>query len=190
MLALSAAIGVGVAAGCGGDGDGSSDVSTGIAPSKLLSDVTAEEAASACENLRVGFQRVFSGAALIRSICTLTSAAAVETTAECNTLRDECIEAASMQDSELTSGLDDIEFDCEGELAFDECTGTVGQLEVCVNDVLAAVNAAFNQYSCNDAAAVEGEDLEGFIDGAFATPASCEVVGCPGGTPFEPDEPE
>jgi hypothetical protein len=190
MIVLSSLIAATAAAGCGDDGDGGGDVSTGIAPTKLLSDVTAQEAVSACENLRVGFNRVFQEDKLIRSVCTLAGAAFADTSADCVTLRDQCIQEASMSGSDTMQELEQIEFTCEGESMLAECTGTVAQLEACFNDTLDAFDAALNQISCDDAASVEMEDIEGFGDMVSTSPPSCEAVGCPGGSPFAPDDEE
>lgn len=190
MIVLSALAAASLAAGCGDDGDGNGDVTTGIAPSTQLADVTAEQAASACENLKEGFDRVFQEDKLIRTVCTLAGAAVADTSADCVMIRDQCIQEASMQGSDTMGmlDLDSIEFDCEGEAMIDQCTGTVGQLETCFNDTLDGIEAAFNQVSCDDAATVGEDDLEGFGESAFQEPASCAAVGCPGGSPFSGDE--
>jgi hypothetical protein len=184
MIVLSAVAAASLAAGCGDDKDGNGDVSTGIAPNKLLSDVTTEEAANACQNLKVGFERVFSEDKLIRAVCSLAGAAFADTTADCVMLRDQCVEEANMTDSDTMQELDQIEFDCEGDAALGECTGNVGQLETCFNDTLDAFDAILSQISCDDAASIGMEDLEGFGDMVGEPPASCEAVGCPGGSPF------
>jgi hypothetical protein len=191
MIVLSALAAASLAAGCGDDEDSGGDVSTGIAPSKLLSDVTEEELTNACPRLKAGFDRVFQADKLIRAICTMAGAAAADTTADCIVVRDQCIEEANMAGSDTMDALDGIdEFDCEGsddgELA--QCTGTVGELETCFNDTLDAFDDLLNQFTCDDAASVEQEDLEGFGDMVGASPASCEAVGCPGGSPFSGEE--
>lgn len=193
MIVLSALVGASLAAGCGDDKDGDSggDVSTGIAPTKLLSDVTEEEAATACTRLQAGFERVFAEDKLIRSLCTLQGVALADTTADCVTFRDDCIEEANMPDSEVAQMAGDVEgFTCDGsgDPEIGECTGTVGQLETCFNDTLDRFDGLLNMYSCDDAASVEPEDLENFGDMVGEPPASCEAVGCPGGSPFAEDD--
>jgi hypothetical protein len=187
MIVLSAVVGASLAAGCGGDGDGGGDVTTGIAPTKLLSDVTEDEATSACQRLEGGYNRVFQRDKVIRSICTLSAAALADTSADCVTYRDQCIEETSMPGSETSEELDDIEFECADD-AFSECTGTVGELEACFNDTLDILDGLLNQFSCDDAASVQPEDLEGISDTLVDPPTSCESLGCPGGLPFAPDE--
>lgn len=191
VIVLSTLAGASLGAGCGDDEDSGGDVSTGIAPSKLLSDVTTEEATSACQRLKVGFDRVFEADKLIRAICTLTGAAVADTSADCVTFRDQCIEEANMAGSDTMDALDGVdEFTCEdsGDNELAECTGTVGQLETCFNDMLDSFESLLNQFSCDDAADVDETDFESFGEMVGASPASCEAVGCPGGSPFSPDE--
>jgi hypothetical protein len=82
------------------------------------------------------------------------------------------------------------EFTCDdgGDNELGECTGTVGQLETCVNDMLDTFEELLNQFTCDDAANVDMQDFEGLGDMAGASPASCEAVGCPGGSPFGGDD--
>ena len=96
---LGVLVATSLAAGCGDDGDGGGDVTTGLPPTKLLSDVTEAEAQSACTQLRTGFNRVFDRSKLIRAICTLSGAVVADTTAECVTFRDDCIEQGNMSGS-------------------------------------------------------------------------------------------
>lgn len=192
MIVLGALAATSVAAGCGDDEDSDGEVSTGIAPNRLLRDVTAEEVTTACQNLKVGFDRVFQADKLIRAICTMTAAAIADTPSDCATFRDQCIDQANMPGSDTMEALDGIdEFTCEGgdsELA--QCTGTVGDLETCFNDTLGTFEALLNQISCDDAASVDMDDFEGFGEMVSASPASCEAVGCPSGSPFAPEEEE
>jgi len=193
MIVLSALGAASLAAGCGDDGDGSGgDVTTGIAPSTQLADVTTEQLASACPRLKAGFDRVFQADKLIRAVCTLSGVATTETTAECVTYRDQGIQQASMAGSEEMEGLGDIEFTCDDAAENDhvECTGTVGQLETCFNDTLDRVEAMFNQFSCDDAATLDEEAFDDFGGMLGEPPASCEAVGCPGESPFAPDDSE
>jgi hypothetical protein len=191
MIVLSALIGASVAAGCGGDGDGGGgDVSTGIAPNKLLSDITDDEAESACERLKAGYDRVFDENKVIRAFCTIGAATSAANPSECASLRDECIESASQAGSETTDALEGIgEFTCEDSdtSELNQCTGTVAQLETCFNDILDTFEALLNQFSCDDAP-IDEASLEGF--GVTESPASCEAVGCPEGSPFAPTEEE
>jgi hypothetical protein len=187
---VSVMVGTSLAAGCGDDGDGGGgDVTTGIAPNKLLSDVTEAEAQSACMRLQSGFERTFDEDKLTEALCTITGVAFTDTTADCNMFKADCIQEASMSGTDAMEELGEVEFTCDGESGFAECTGTVGQLETCFNDILDQFEALLNQFSCDDAATVGEDDLEGFGSMADQLPASCEAVGCPE-DPFEGDEEE
>jgi hypothetical protein len=186
-------VGTSLAVACGGDDDdGGGDVSTGIAPSTLLSDISAEQAAQACERLAEGFDSRLSRETLVRTICTLAGAAVADTPEDCETARDECITSAN--DPSAAGGesldVDEIQFECDGEGAADltECTSTVGELETCFNDLLDQISTALNAVSCDDAATVGEEDIDGFQESTFEAPASCEVVDCGEGSPFGPGD--
>src|SRR6187401_1208336 len=114
LLFTGAALGV----GCGGDDDsGGGDVSTGLAASKLLSDVTEEEAQQACENLQSGIDRRLSQDKLIRGFCTLFGAASTESKSQCEDFVDTCIDQANQ---EIENGEDTMDFEDVGTL---ECDG-------------------------------------------------------------------
>lgn len=186
-IILTLLVGTSLAAGCGGDDDdGGGDVSTGIAPNKLLSDVTEQEAAQACERLAAGFDARLSRETLVQTICTIAAAAATDTPGDCEMARDECIESASDPTSAEGEalGVDEIGFECDEETDLTQCTSTVGQLETCFNDLLDQISTALRSVSCDDAATL-GEDIEGFQESTFEPPASCEVVDCGEGSPFE-----
>jgi hypothetical protein len=182
----SAFVAAGLVVGCGGDGDGGGgDVSTGIAPSKLLSDVTANEAAQACERFEQGFDSVFSRDVFVRAICTLFGAASEDTAAACTTARDMCLQEANMAGSDVMMNLEMIEFDfdCgEGE-EINQCSGTVGQLETCFNDTLDVFRAMLAQWTCDDAPTLTMDDLESFGE-ETEPPASCESIDCGGDGPL------
>jgi hypothetical protein len=185
--------GASLAAGCGGDDDsGGGDVSTGIAPSKLLSEVTTDEAAEACENLQEGFASRLSRDKLVRSICTIFGAALADTPETCEQSRDECITASN--DPEAAEGeapnVDEIQFECDGGAALSECTSTVGQLETCFNDLLDQISTALDGVTCDDAATLEMDDVDVFRESTFEPPASCEVVDCGESSPFGSDDEE
>jgi hypothetical protein len=187
LIVASACLGAGLALGCGGDdSDGAGDVTTGIAPSKLLADITPSEAAQACERLAAGFDRVFTRDLLVRAICTLVGAATADTPAACATTRDMCIQEADQAGSDIMMGVDmgEVDFDCEDGAVLTECSATVGQLEACFNDTLDLVSATLEGLSCDDAASVEMEDFENFAQNTFQSAPSCENVDCGEGTLF------
>jgi hypothetical protein len=176
-----------LAAGCGGGDSQSPDVTTGIAPNKLLSDVTTDEAAQACENLQAGFEARLSRDALVRSICTIFGAAFADTPAACADARDTCIEQAD-DPTAVANGdapdIEEIQFECDGGASLSECTSTVGELEACFNDLLDQISTALSSITCDDAASLEMDDVDAFRESTFEPPASCEVVDCGEDSPF------
>jgi hypothetical protein len=180
-------VGTNLAAGCGDGDSGSPDVTTGIAPNKLLSDVTTDEAAQACENLQAGFEARLSRDVLVRSICTIFGAAFADTPADCAEARDACIEEAN-DPTAVANGdapdIDELQFECDGGAALTECTSTVGELEVCFNDLLDQVSTALSSITCDDAASLEMDDVDAFRESTFEPPASCAVVDCGDDSPF------
>jgi hypothetical protein len=183
MVVTSALVITSLAAGCGGDDDDSGgDVSTGLAPSTLLSDVSDQDAASACQRLQSGFERSFPEAELTRAFCTVVAATATETEAACEALRDDCIDEANTNGSDTMMALEDsgLELDCDGDSTLSECTGgTVGDLEACFNDTLDLLDATLSQFSCAQAGMVDMESFGADVE----EPASCAAVQCPDDSP-------
>jgi hypothetical protein len=187
FLIIGTAVGgASLAAGCGGGDDSDSgNVTTGLAQSTELSDVSTADAAKACNRLQAGFDARFSRDKLVKTICTLVGAAAADTPSECESLRDSCIDQSNQQGSEtmMDLGLEDVSLECDGSTDLSQCTGTVGQLETCFNDTLDQFDALLGDVSCADAASVGTEDLDSF-GGDAGPPASCEAVDCGEGSPF------
>jgi hypothetical protein len=189
LMIGTALVGASLGAGCGGgDDDSDADLSTGLAQSKLLSDVTPAEASQACERLQSGIDSRLSQDKLARAVCTIVGAAVAETPSECESLRDDCIEQSDQQGTEEMMGLDfgKVELECSASSAdLQACTGTVGQLETCFNDTLDKFDALLGSITCADAASVEMDDIEGFGEEAGGEPpASCAAVDCGEGSPF------
>lgn len=177
----------GVGAGCGGDDDDSSgEFSTGINPSTLLSDVTAEQKAAACEKVSTTFEANFSEEKVVRTICTILGAIGADTKADCETQRDACIDQAANGTGEAAGAADDIDPDCDGSADLSQCDGTVGELETCFNDRLDQISALLNSFSCDDAAEID-ESALGELDG-MEQPASCAAVQCAGDALFGEDD--
>jgi hypothetical protein len=182
-------VGVSLAAGCGGDSSGNG-VSTGLPPTQLLSDVTAEEGEQACERLEAGFQQQFNQTKIVSAVCTMASASQASTPASCTSMRDACLEEANQPGSEtmMQLELEEIDFACGSAESMANLEGcgdtTVAQLETCFNDTLAQMNAMLNRFTCQDAGTVDSTDLEGFGEGAFEPAQSCNVIECGAGRPF------
>jgi hypothetical protein len=153
-------------------------VSTGLAPSTLLSDVSDQDAASACQRVQSGFDRTLPEAELTLAFCTVVGATETQTEAECEALRDDCVEEANTNGSDTMMAFEGsgLELDCDDGASFSECTGgTVGDLEACLNDTLDLLDATLSQFSCAQAGTV---DMESFGEG-IPEPSSCAAVQCP-----------
>jgi hypothetical protein len=186
LITGAALAGASLAAGCGGgDSDSDSEVTTGLAQSKLLSDVSESEAAQACERLQAGIDSRLTREVFVKAVCTLVSAASASTPAECESLRDDCIGQADQQGSEVAQAVDEqgVDLECSGDADLTACTGTVGQLETCFNDTLDQFDALLHAITCADAGTVAAEDVDGFGDD-MEPPASCDAVDCGEGSPF------
>jgi len=190
ILIFSLLAATSLAAGCGGDDDDDSngEVSTGIAANKLMSEVTTEEAATACENLRDGFEAKVTRTTRVRGFCTVGALIVADTPADCEAARDECIEAANDPSSEVSTSVDEISFECDGGADLLECTSTVGELETCFNDLLDQLATALNGISCANAGTFDEADGDNFVDTTFEPPASCQVVECGEDSPFGGDD--
>jgi hypothetical protein len=190
MILATAVLAGGVGAGCGGDDDDGSagDVSTGLAANKLLSDVTAAEAATACENLQEAFDARFDEDKLVRAFCTLFAAALADTKADCETQRDACIDQAADGEGVGAQAAGPVgPPECNANADLSECEGTVGELETCMNDGLDQISALLDGFSCDDAATVTQESIEE-MDVDFEPPASCANVQCADDALFGEDE--
>jgi hypothetical protein len=166
----------GLLAGCGGDDDGSStQVDTGIAEDKALSDVTADEMRNACESMRGAMQDVIDADSIVNMVCTLMAASETETEGECNQQRAECVDQFRDLAEEQA---EEIDFECDGDVSqFAGCDVTVGVLESCLNDTLAQFRAVLSQYSCEDAGQIDDADLENLgANFDVDPPASCEPL--------------
>lgn len=189
VMALGAACATGLFMGCGGDSDGGDEVTTGIAPSKLLSEITPAEAAQACERLRTGLREALTVDFLIRSLCTLQAAAGEETESACNAARDRCIDEANQPGTDAMMAIDaeEVDFPCDGGAVLMECTSTVGELETCFNDSLDVVQSALGQITCADATSIQPDDIDTFGEDTLQPAASCEALECGPNSPFAPD---
>lgn len=186
VVFVASVLGVSLGAGCGGDSAG--QVSTGLPPTQLLSDLSAEEAQQACERLKAGFQQRFNRNTVVGAACTLAAAAAESTPQACNETRELCVEEANMTDGESMEELDIGELDWEcgtAEVDSTDCgDSTVAELEACFNDTLSQLSSLINRFSCADAATVEMDELEGFGDEVSEPAPSCAALECGMAQPF------
>jgi hypothetical protein len=166
---------LGLLAGCGGDDDGgaSTTVDTGIAEDKALSAVSSEEARSACEHMRDAMQEVIDPDSILNMVCTVMSAAATESEAECNQEKADCV--AEYRDQLGDSG--EVDFECDGDTSeFQGCDVKVGVLESCLNDTLDEFRAVLSRYSCKDAGKIDSDQLDGLGSFDVEPPTSCQPL--------------
>ncbi|MET0409912.1 MAG: hypothetical protein ABW217_01385 [Polyangiaceae bacterium] len=165
----------GLLAGCGGDDDGgsSTQVDTGIAEDKALSDVTSEEYRGACENMGDQMREVINPDAVLNLYCTVMAAAQTETEAECNDEKADCLE----ESRDLLGDAGEIELDCSSVSEFQGCDVTVGVLESCLTDTLDVFRSVLGRYSCADAGTLSEEAFDEIGASLDAEPpASCEPL--------------
>jgi hypothetical protein len=174
----------GLAGACGGGGGGSS-VDTGLSETRLLSDVTPEEATNACEAIERSFTTRLSPETIVRAVCEMFGAVFTQNAADCRTMADTCVQDAENGDGDIS--LDELrqDFDCETESVGDDlegCSATVGDLEACFEDTISLMESTLTRFSCQDAGTLtqaDREAMEGFGD--LEPPASCQVLSeqCP-----------
>jgi hypothetical protein len=177
--------------GCGGD---SSDgrVDTGLPEASALRDVTSEQAASACENLRGAIETELSVDENVRAACELFGAALTETSADCQSQAETCV-AQSEDGTQTFIRRDSLDFssalECDGDVGdFEGCDVTVGEYERCMDARLTQVEQLFAQFSCGQAASIEISDAQLLVGqiGSLEPLDACERLQteCPAANPF------
>ena len=174
-----------LAGACGGGG-GESSVDTGLGETRLLSSVSQEEAADACQAIENTFTTRLSPEKMVRAVCEMFGAVFTQNQSDCLTMADTCVEDAQNGDGAIS--MDDLEqdFDCDNANVGDDlegCDATVGELEGCFEDTISAMENVLGQFSCKDAGTLTQADrdaMEGFGD--LEPPASCQALSdeCPG----------
>lgn len=149
-------------AGCGGGSFG-----TDVPPETVFDEASPDELEDLCVAISNEMLDLVSGP-LTRTFCTAAGVAVQSDIIRCSDVRRECIEEA--EDPEVTD-CDNIDAD-----AFDACDTTVGEVETCMNQLRANVQAIENQVSCN----LEADELDD-IDADDILPAACAEIGeeCP-----------
>jgi hypothetical protein len=171
--------------GCGGGGSGSKEVDTGLPEATQLKDITATEAASACESLQDSVERRMTALLTERRLCEMIGAFSSTTEAACQSVADQCVQqnlAADAQEGfDVSEGLE-----CNGGAAnFAGCDVTVGEYEDCLSAQLSQVEAMFKSISCAQAGSFDGFDAEAMLGTPADVPA-CERITaeCPAASPF------
>jgi hypothetical protein len=136
---------------CSGDAQGGGgEVSTGISSSKALSALTAQEAASGCERMKDSIEAHFNRSSAKTGLCTLVGLALSPDEATCTSQRDACVKSES-GDGASSSPADEFECSDASVEGWQGCSATVGEMEACLNDILAAFDTLLSGYSCKDA---------------------------------------
>lgn len=173
------ALGIVGTACTGGDGGGGGGggFSSGVEPSKQLSEVTPAEAAASCNAFKSEFEAVFSDATIRRVGCTGAAAQATPTVAECQELAADC--EASLTEEQLQdakAGLPVVE--CTGEPGpAAQCPITIAQYDACMGDLLNEFRKMYASVTCDMAPRIAaGERFADLIYQPEETPASCETI--------------
>lgn len=154
------------ATGCG-DSDGGASKSSGVPASKPAAEVTDSEAVELCEWIQE------QGATIDPSeeeACTYVASSIAQNEADCKAFVQQCLDAPQEEPAP------DDEEDCSTASASDlgggTCTATVGEVESCFRDIIAAQKDAFDSASCAKAG----------MAAEPAMPASCTKLQttCPG----------
>jgi hypothetical protein len=172
--------------GCGGGGSGSKEIDTGLPEATQLKDVSATQAASACENLQDSVESRMTALLTERRLCEMIGAFSSTTAAECEQVADTCVQqnlAADAQGSfDVSEGLD-----CDsGAANFAGCDVTVGEYEDCLSAQLSQVETLFKSFTCAKAGTFTDFDAEDMLATPDSVPA-CErlTAECPAASPFE-----
>jgi hypothetical protein len=158
----------GVVPACGGDSKGPKAVDTGLPPEKVLGSLSDGEARQACQQLSGALNDRYTQDSVTTSFCTRFAVGLAGTEDSCNDLVDTCKDMAGEQPvQEVASS------DCSQVTAAElrDCELTVADLEACSNDLIDFFDGFLNEYSCNDAAEVDEEDVS--LDFDIEQPASC-----------------
>jgi len=175
--------------GCGGGGSGSKEIDTGLPEATQLKDVSASQAATACENLQSTIESRFTALLTERRICELVGAFSTTNATDCKAIADACVEqnasaeVMAAEDFDVSEGLS-----CQDGVAnFAGCDVTVGEYEDCLSAQISQVEALFKGFSCSNAGTLTMDDLD--VGGSLETPASvpsCErlTAECPAASPL------
>lgn len=149
-------------AACGGGSFG-----TDVPPETVFDEATPDDLEDLCVAISNELLSLATGP-LTRTVCTAAGVAVQSEIIRCSDVRRECIEQAEAP--EVT--------DCDNinASAFDACDTTVGELETCMNQLRANVQAIENQVTCN----LEPDELDD-IDADNLLPELCAEIGeeCP-----------
>lgn len=198
---LAFVCGCAVALACGGESDSDEnreperprgEVDTGLPEETPLEDVTAEQYASACEALREDVRSRLGPDIATRGVCEVYGAALFDSTTECNSAADACVDQVNdggfnLAGFELTrADLDFTAFECNDVGDLDGCSVTVGEFETCLEDQMSGLEALMAGNDCDNAANVNLTQAAALADLRGMAPPSCSRVQqeCPSVGPF------
>lgn len=166
--------------GSGGTG-GTIPVNTGLAPSKVLSSITAAEGQTLCNSLVQSTQSVFGNGQLQRFTCTISALpTSIRENASGMPELDRAACEQSVSSCVAEEGTTTVENNCaEADLstAFADCEATVSELQACLGASLAQMRALIQQVTCS-------APLSQLMSGSgFEEPVACDAfdMKCPGG---------
>lgn len=168
---------------CSGDAqDGGGKVSSGIPSGKALSAVTTQEAVHGCEQLNADITAHFNRASARTGLCTLVGLALSQDEASCTSQRDACLKDYDSSDASFADPSQSFTCSDANVDGWQGCSATVGDMEACLNELLAAFDSTLSSYSCKDAGRAPATDEDcgrAPIDPTTGMPAIDPTTGQP-----------
>jgi hypothetical protein len=191
------ALGCGLLLGlaCGGESDDadsdtpgggtSTPIETGLPENTVVQSLTPQQFASACESLREDVSRRLPVDVTTRGFCEVYGAGIVDDSAQCRSAADSCVTQVNNGNNMFVTreDLDLSMIECNSDTsALQGCTATVGELEVCLQDQVVAIEGLLADNDCDNAAAIDLDDAIALGDALGVAPASCTRLQaeCPG----------
>lgn len=196
---VALAYGLLLAMACGGDSDsdGGDDpggggaagpIDTGLPEATPLQDVTPEQYSNACQTLREDVAARIGPDVTTRGVCEAYGAALLDEPAQCRSTADTCVQQtnAGTQPLFTREQLDFTNFECGDVGELQDCSVTVGEFEICLEDQIKAFEALIADNGCDNAASVSIADAAALMNLGTMSPPSCANVRqqCPGVGPF------
>jgi hypothetical protein len=192
------------AASCGGesdegDGDGGNagtgpggtpgEVDTGLPETTPLENVTPEQYASACQELREAVASRLGPDRAVRGVCEVFGGTASDDPGQCRAAADACVPQVNDGTFLLPitrAQLDFTQFECGDTGELEGCAVTVGELETCLEDQMSGIEALLDDNDCDNAASVGLAEAMALVNLGSMSPPSCARFQeeCPGVGPF------
>jgi hypothetical protein len=181
--------------GCGGesdDGDGdtpggdtATPIDTGLPDSTQVQALTPQQFTSACEALRADVDRRLPVEVTTQGFCEAYSAGLVNDPAECRSAAEICVTQVN-NGSNMFVTREDLDLsmvECSSDTSMLQgCGATVGELEVCLQDRVEAIEGLLADNDCDAAASIDLDDVVALGAALERVPASCTTLQaeCPG----------